>query len=138
MIKSSFLLFFICFLLYLPFSRTPDYFDSETIPALVEYKGTLLVASFKEKNIKYNLVLDEQAYKKMLGKRVEVIYELSQPQHVKLNKLIGYWLIANEILWSLGIFILLMAVAYATTHRPEKASLEQQLNVIKEDKSKYQ
>ena len=52
MIKSSILLFLTCFLLYLPFSRVPDYFDSETAPAIIEKdvvgSGTKIVAVYSE------------------------------------------------------------------------------------------
>ena len=52
MIKSSIILFLTCFILYLPFSREPDYFDSETAPAVifVYLDEDLNVYSSKNKN----------------------------------------------------------------------------------------
>ena len=48
MIKSSIILFLTCFFLYLPFSREPDYFDSETAPAIIVSRGDAIVAVYNE------------------------------------------------------------------------------------------
>ena len=137
MIKSAIILFTTLFLVYLPFSRTPDYFDSDTTPAIIEKKGDTLVAIFQEDGKSYQVILPTERYQSKLGQRVEVIYELSQPTHAKLNQAWGYWWVPGELLFALGIFIVLLGVAYATTHRPDPSSFAEQLEYKKENTGKY-
>jgi len=89
LIKSVLILFIFCFLSYLPFSRTPDYFDSDITPALIEAKGDSVFAVFKEAGKQYQVALDPTSYKSKLGSRIEIRYELSAPQHAKINQVIG-------------------------------------------------
>jgi len=138
MIKSSIILFLSLFFVYLPFSRTPDYFDSEITPALIERRGDKLVASFTEEGKRYLLRLPQEEFKSKIGERVEIRYELNQPEHAKINQAWGYWWVPQELAFALGIFIVLMGVAYATTNRPDPASLKEQLDYKKEDTGKYQ
>ena len=137
MIKSVLILFFFCFLSYLPFSRTPDYFDSVTTPALIEAKNGKVQAVFQEAGKQYQLVLDPSSYQSKIGTRIEIRYELSAPQHAKINQAIGYWLEPKEVLGAVCILIVLLIAAYATTHRPDAASLKEQIEFKKEDKGKY-
>ncbi len=138
MIKSSIILFLSLFFVYLPFSRTPDYFDSEITPALIEQRGDKLVASFTEEGKRYLLRLPQEEFKSKIGERVEIRYELNQPEHAKINQAWGYWWVPQELAFALGIFIVLMGVAYATTNRPDPVSLKEQLDYKKEDTGKYQ
>lgn len=137
MIKSAIILFLSLFFVYLPFSRTPDYFDSEITPALIEQRGDMVVASFTEEGKKYLLKLPTKAFMSKIGQRVEIRYELNQPEHAKINQAWGYWWVPTELAFALGIFVVLMGVAYATTHRPDPASLQEQLEYKKENNSKY-
>ena len=137
MIKSVLILFIFCFLSYLPFSRTPDFFDSDITPALIEAKGDSVFAVFKESGKQYQVVLDPTIYQSKIGTRIDVRYELSAPQHAKLNQVIGYWLEPKEILGAVCILIILLIAAYATTHRPDAASLKEQIEFKKEDTGKY-
>ena len=138
MIKSAIILFISCFLVYLPFSRQPDYFDSEITPAVIKMKGDSLVAEYSEYGKPHYLLLNKKEYASKIGGRVEVIYELSAPEHVKINKVLGYWVLPNEIAWAFGIFAVLLGVAYATTHRPHPDALKEQLNFKQENKTKYE
>jgi hypothetical protein len=137
MIKSAIILFLSLFFVYLPFSRTPDYFDSEITPALIEQRGNKIVASFTEDGKTYLLPLAKEMYKDKLGERVEIRYELNQPEHAKINEAWGYWWVPSELAFAAGIFIVLMGVAYATTNRPDPASLNEQLGYKKENNTKY-
>lgn len=137
MIKSVLILFFFCFLSYLPFSRTPDYFDSVTTPALIEAKNGKVQAVFQEAGKQYQVVLDPSNYQSKIGTRIEIRYELSAPQHAKINQAIGYWLEPKEVLGAVCILIVLLIAAYATTHRPDAASLKEQIEFKKEDTGKY-
>ena len=137
MIKSVLILFFFCFLSYLPFSRTPDYFDSVTTPALIEAKNGKVQAVFQEAGKQYQVVLDPSSYQSKIGTRIEIRYELSAPQHAKINQAIGYWLEPKEVIGAFCILIVLLIAAYATTHQPDAASLKEQIEFKKEDTGKY-
>ena len=137
MIKSAIILFATCFLLYLPFSRNPDYFDSETAPATIQMQGDSLVAAYSEYGKPYYLKLNKLAFYNRIGEKVQVIYELREPANAKIYKAWGYWLLRDELLWSFGIFTILLSVAYATTHRPHPDALREQLNYKEENKTKY-
>jgi hypothetical protein len=137
LIKSVLILFLACFICYLPFSRTPDYFDSDITPALIEAKNGSIFAVFQESGKKYQVALDSSVYQSKIGSRIEIRYELSAPQHAKLNQVIGYWLEPKEILAAFLILIVLLIAAYATTHRPDASSLKEQVEYKKEDTGKY-
>jgi len=142
MIKSAIILFLTCFLLYLPFSRVPDYFDSETAPGIIikETAGsrTKILAVYSEYGKEYMLELDSTEYASKIGKKVELIYELSNPQKAVENKLWGYWLIPIELAWSFGGFAALLAIAYATTHKPHPSAIAEQLKGEEAPKKKYE
>ena len=138
MIKCSIILFLTCFLLYLPFSREPDYFDSETAPAKIVARGDSVVALYNEFGKPYTLKLDKQMYASKIGQPAEVIYELRNPDKAAINQAWGYWFIGKEIAWSFGVFAVLLGVAFATTNKPHPDALAEQLNYKQENKTKYQ
>jgi hypothetical protein len=138
MIKSSVILFLTCFFLYLPFSREPDYFDSETAPAMIVSKGGEVFAQFDEFGKPFILKLDKQQYAAKVGQQVEVIYELSHPEKAAINKAWGYWFIGKEMAWAFGVFLVLLGVAYATTNEPHPNALAEQLSYKEAHKTKYQ
>ena len=122
---------------YLPFSRTPDYFDSDITPALIEAKNDSVFAVFQESGKQYYVALDPSTYQSKIGSRIEIRYELSAPQDAKINQVIGYWLEPKELLGAVCILIVLLIAAYATTHRPDASSLKEQIEFKKEDTGKY-
>jgi len=138
LLKSAIILFVVCFLLYLPFSRQPDYFDSETAPANIKLKDSHIVAEYSEYGKYYFIKADSMTYHSRIGARVEVIYELREPANAKINKPWGYWLIPEELAWSVGAFVVLLGVAYATTHRPHPSAIAEQLKVADAPKKKYE
>ena len=137
MLKSAIILFVVCFLLYLPFSRQPDYFDSETSPATIKLKDGHIVAEYSKYGKFYAIQVDSVKYHNRIGARVEVIYELREPADAKLNQAWGYWIIPVELAWSFGAFVVLLGVAYATTHRPHPNAISEQLKGADAPKKKY-
>lgn len=125
-------------MLYMPFSRQPDFFDSETASAIIQLKKGKLVATYLVNGQYYYLSLDAKTYHHRIGERVQVIYALGKPLQVKMNKTWGYWLIPAELVGSFSVFFILLAAAFATTYRPHPKSMEQQISTEKEAKSKYQ
>ena len=142
MIKSAVILFLSCFLLYLPFSRVPDYFDSETAPGIIIKDGTgsrpKIMAVYSEYGKEYKIELDSTEYASKIGQKLEVIYELSDPQKAVVNKFWGYWLIPIELAWSFGVFAVLLGIAYATTYRPHPSAIAEQLKSEDAPKKKYE
>lgn len=142
MLRSSIILFLFCFFLYLPFSRTPDYFDSETAPGIItkEVSGskTKIVAVYSEYGKAYKLELDSADYASKIGQKLIIIYELSVPEKAVVNKWWGYWLIPTELAWSFGGFSALLAIAYATTHKPHPSAIAEQLKSDDAPKKKYE
>ena len=63
-----------------------------TTPALIEAKNGKVQAVFQEAGKQYQVVLDPSNYQSKIGTRIEIRYELSAPQHAKINQAIGYWL----------------------------------------------
>ena len=124
-------------MVYLPFSRTPDYFDSEVTPALIEAKSDSVFAVFKESGKTYRVQLDQKRFQSSIGSRIEIRYELSAPEHAKVNQIIGYWLEPKELIGAILILLVLLIAAYATTHQPDAASLKEQIEFKKEDTGKY-
>jgi len=142
MIKSAVILFLTCFLLYLPFSRVPDYFDSETAPATIvkesSVSGVKIMAVYSEYGKEYKLELNNAEYASKIGQKLVVIYELSDPRKAAVSRLWGYWLIPIELAWSFGVFAVLLGIAYATTHRPHPSAIAEQLKDDDAPKKKYQ
>ena len=122
----------------MPFSREPDYFDSETAPANIIQQGDSIVAQYNEFGKPYQITLDKNSYRTKIGTKIEVIYELSHPQKAAVNKLWGYWLIPVELAWSFGIFVALLSAAFATTHRPHPSAIAEQLKSDDAPKKKYE
>ena len=138
MLKSAIILFVVCFLIYLPFSRQPDYFDSETAPATIKLKDGHIVAEYSEYGKYYSIKVDSMTFHNWIGARIEVIYELREPAHAKINQAWGYWLIPDELAWSFGAFVVLLGVAYATTYRPHPNAIAEQLKGTEKKKKKYE
>jgi hypothetical protein len=55
-----------------------------------------------------------------------------------VNKFWGYWLIPIELAWSFGGFAALLAIAYATTHKPHPSAIAEQLKGEEAPKKKYE
>ena len=142
MIKSAIILFLTCFLLYLPFSRVPDYFDSETAPGIIIKEGagpgTKIMAQYSEYGKDYKIELDSAQYASKIGEKLVIIYELSAPEKAAVSRVWGYWLIPIELAWSFGGFAALLAIAYATTHKPDPSAIAEQLKADDAPKKKYE
>ncbi len=137
MIKLVGVLYIACFGIYILFSRQPDWFDSEMVPAVVVEKTGKLMARY--------IVLADTAYAPAeyifrplkVGERVEVIYEVSQPQYATLYTVWGYWIKWTEVLASLLLTYGFYYAAIAITARPTPESLLEQMAEDDSPKPKY-
>ena len=101
------------------------------------FQAVFQPVAFKEAGKVYRISIDPKDFQTRIGSRIEIRYELSTPQHAKVNQVIGYWLEPKEVLGAVSILIVLLIAAYATTHRPDAASLKEQIEFKKEDTGKY-
>jgi hypothetical protein len=120
----------------------PDYFDSETAPGIIIKEGsgpgTKVMALYSEYGKDYKIELDSAEYASKIGEKLVIVYELSDPQKAVVNKFWGYWLIPIELAWSFGGFAALLAIAYATTHKPHPSAIAEQLKSEDAPKKKYE
>ncbi|WP_447642264.1 MULTISPECIES: DUF3592 domain-containing protein [Chitinophagaceae] len=133
MYKSITIIFIACFLVYLPFSRTPDVFDSVKtegvgVDQLDSISGKQKVFIQYTTNDKKTYTFDPSylflQYK--VGEKVPVLYEESHPQKAAVDRIWGYWVSWKEILSSLVIYFLLFQLSLAMVKNPAPESEKEQ------------
>ena len=130
--RTATLLYFACFAMYILFSRQPDYFGSELV------SGTVVEAKTLDANIlkKYHIVRDDypvikynvgsesfyydgrQNYFQRSVKHFDnprVIYDPGNPRHAELYDFWGYWIVPEELFFSILGFAFLFGVAISIT-----------------------
>lgn len=123
MYKIAAILYVVCFILYVLFSRVPDYFDGDFT------RGIVSKASFVIKDEHPELVVDYSvgpqkfkyttndwfltSYKQ--GQVVTIIYNPSNPSIASLYAFIGYWIKWNELIFTAIVFIILFFAAVLIT-----------------------
>ncbi len=120
-------LFLLMFLLYIPFSRNPDYFDGKFTTAAVvgsDSKNLTAIFSLNGKNtIQYNPSYPLRKLSE--GQRIKTIYNTSNPENAAAYRFWGYWITWKELLiLPLGYFILFMA-ARAITSNPSPEAIRE-------------
>ena len=117
-----------CFGLYLLFSRQPDFFDGETVPAVIHFAKD---SSGKEKPFAvFTLGKAEQRVDASYffrhyteGERVEVIYETAQPQYAAIYSWWGYGITLGELVGSIVLLIVTFQVAVQITKHPDPQAI---------------
>jgi len=136
-------LYLVCFGCYLVFTRQPDYFDGEKVPATIHWMrdsaSRMLIPKavysdgYKTFSIDARYVLRE--WKE--GDRLTVIYEVGKPVHAAVYRFWGYGITWGELLASIVLCVVLFQVAVAITSNPTPESLVEQLEFKEEKKSRY-
>lgn len=143
MYKFIIILYIVCFGLYLPFSRQPDYFDGEKAKGIIHFvkdsathkSYSAAVYTINKINYSINAAYLLKTYKE--AEKVNIIYEASQPQNAAVYGFWGYWFKWNEILFSLVLLIVMFQIAVAITKNPTPESLIEQLESKPSRKRKY-
>ena len=143
MYKSITILYFVVFSTYIFFTRQPDYLDGEISTATIHLvkdsasKQSIPKAFFSIGKNYYSV--DARYFLRDLyeGKKLEVIYEESQPEKAAVYSWWGYWITIGELAGSLVLFIILFQVAVAVTKNPTVESLIEQMEYEPEHKRKY-
>ena len=116
MYKAAATLYLFCFICYIVFSRTPDYFDSDFIGGVVRIENGKKSVVYSVDN-KYFVASIEGwgASQVTKGQNVPVIFNPSNLEEASLYSFFGYWLKLNELLFSaVGFIILLLAAIFIT------------------------
>ncbi|PZP42296.1 MAG: hypothetical protein DI598_17090 [Pseudopedobacter saltans] len=120
-------------MVYLPFSRIPDVFDSVKADGVVV--NHLDSISGKNKPFVQYTSNDKKVhffdpsylflqYKE--GEKVAVIYEESHPDKAAVDRIWGYWVSWKEILSCVVIYFLLFQLSLAMTKNPAPESEKEQ------------
>jgi len=143
MYKGIFILYLVCFSLYIIYSREPDFVDGETSAATIHW---LQDSASQQKIPKAVFVLNKKNYavdaRYVLrdlpeGKPVEVIFNPVKPEKAAVYSWWGYMITWGEILGSIILLVVLYQVAVAVTKNPTADSLKEQSEYVPEKKTKY-
>lgn len=143
MYKSIFILYLICFGCYLLFTRQPDYFDGEKVPAIIRQVhnvsegDTVLKAVFNTGTKEFSIDPYYPLRSIKEGQRLTVIYETGNPASGKVYGGWGYWWLWDELLMSALLCFLLFQVAVSVTSNPDQEALTEQAEYKEEKKRKY-
>ena len=143
MYKGIAILYLVCFSLYIVYSREPDYFDGEYMPATIRWqidsvhKQAIPKAVFTLKKQEY--AIDARYVLRSLpeNKKLTLIYHPTHPEKAVVYSFWGYWITWGELLGSIILFIALFQVAVAVTYNPTAEALLEQLEYKEEKKKKY-
>ncbi|RFM27076.1 hypothetical protein [Deminuibacter soli] len=125
MYKLVIVLYVVCFGLYVLFSREPDYFDGEVIPAVIHFAADsahakpVPRATFEMIGVHYSVNADYTFRQFKEGETVHVIYENAQPEKAAIYAIWGYWIRWQELLASVVLLVVGLRGAMAITSNPD-------------------
>jgi hypothetical protein len=143
MYKSIFILYLVCFGCYLLFTRQPDYFDGEKVPAVVRQEisttagDSVLMAVFNTGTKQFSINPHYVLRNIREGQQLTVIYETGSPEKGAVYAVWGYWITWGELLMSVVLCVLLFQVAVSVTSNPSPEALTEQSEYKEEKKKKY-
>lgn len=134
MLKAIIPFYIICIVLYIFFSRRPDYQDGEFTTGIIHYikdstGKPVAKAVFSTDKIQYtiNAVYPLRHLKE--AQPVKIIYETSDPSKAAVYSWWGYWLQWDELLASILIPLVLWYAATAITASPTPEALVEELEM---------
>jgi hypothetical protein len=128
--KVVIIIYFICFLCYVLFSRVPDYFEGDYTKGVVS-KATF---SVKDKHpvviVNYRVGKEELQYTSYMwfltsykpGQVIRIIYDPSNPRVASIYSFTGYWVRWPELLITAIVFIVLFIAAVYITGKNNTSS----------------
>lgn len=134
MLKAVIPFYIVCLVLYILFSRQPDFQDGEFTPGIIHYTNdsignTLQKASFSVNKKEYTVNASYPLRSLKEGQPVTIIYETNDPRHAAVYSWWGYWLQWDELLASILIPFILLYAAKAITARPAPETLLEELEL---------
>lgn len=143
MYKIAIIIFIACYSLYAVFTRRPDYFDGNIIPAKVHFMKDSASANQTPNAIYVVNGKTYQADAAYLFKNyrenqeIKIIYEASDPAQGAIYGWWGYWIRWQELLPSIIIFTMLFLGSVSITHNQTEDSKMAQENYVAVKKKKY-
>ena len=143
MYKGIFILYVVCFGTYLMFTRQPDYFDGEKVPATIFIEKDSLspkmmaVAEFSNGFENFRVKADYYFRNWKNGEKTEVIYESEHPEKGAIYGFWGYWISLGELLGSILFIVVGYQAAVSITKNPSPEALNEQLNYKEPNKPRY-
>ena len=130
--RALFLIFIVVFGLYIPFSRTPDYFDGLKTPATIHFKqdsASRQAAPFAvfslNGQVRYSVPAGYLFRSLKEGDRVTVIYENAQPEQGAVYTWWGYWVTWKELLFCVIGYIVLFQAAKSIVNAPAPEAIQE-------------
>jgi hypothetical protein len=118
----------------------PDYFDGETVTAIVKIdsKTRNAFANYTIASKQYKINADYPLRKFKDEEKVELIYNPSKPEMADVYSLWGYWFTWGELIMSVVLLLGLYKLATSITQNPTEQALIDQLEIVDEEpKRKY-
>lgn len=143
MYKTVVILYLFVYSTYILFTREPDFFNGETIPASIRFMQDSAAAGIVPKavftlNRKEYAVNADYLFRSYTGnEKVTVIYELSNPAKAAVYSWWGYWIRWKELISSIVLVILLFQVAVGITKNPTPEALIEELESKPPRKRRY-
>jgi hypothetical protein len=130
--KTVLILYIVVFSTYILFSRQPDYFDGEYMPATIHFvkeenEKTTPRAFFQLDKKEYNVNASYVFRSLEEGEKHEVIYEKEHPEKAAIYSFWGYWITWQELIGSAVLLILLFQVALKITSNPSPEALIEEI-----------
>ncbi|HWB23909.1 MAG TPA: DUF3592 domain-containing protein [Chitinophagaceae bacterium] len=130
--KTVVIIYLVIFALYIVFTRTPDFFDSETTSATIHYAkdsagNTIPFANYTV--ARQNLKIDARYLFRDYydGDACTVRYNTSQPKIAAVDSVWGYWITWQELMASIILAVVLWQIAKAITSNPTPEGLLSEL-----------
>lgn len=133
-----------CFGLFLLFTRQPDLFDGEKVPAVISFRYDSAAAKQIPKAVYHTGYQVYEVDASYLfknweeGEKLTVIFETGTPEKGAVYSLWGYGIGWGEFLGTMLIYVALFQIAISVTKDPSKEALDEQLNYQAIPKKKYQ
>jgi len=143
MYKIAIILYLTCFSVYILFSRQPDYFDGELTKATIHFIRDKLTdnpepyASYTINKKDYLIDASYLFRSFKEGEKIDLIYETAQPNKAAVYSWWGYWFTPGELLFSIGLLIVMLYIAISITKNPTPGAVMEQLNYKPVKKRKY-
>jgi len=125
------------------FTRQPDYFDGEKVPATIFIEKDSLspkmmaVAEFSNGFENFRVKADYYFRNWKNGEKTEVIYESEHPEKGAIYGFWGYWISLGELLGSILFIVVGYQAAVSITKNPSPEALNEQLNYKEPNKPRY-
>lgn len=129
MYKTIAIIYIVLYGCFVVFARQPDYFDGEVTSATINMvkdsatNALKPVASFSVGANKYAVAASYPLRFIKEGDAVKVIYESSNPKKAVVYSIWGYWILWDELLVSLSIYLVLFYAAVGITSNPTPEAL---------------